>query len=199
MRNALPARLVSLALASTILGAPAACANVQADLEYRTYHAYAERGKSLYQVLASATPFHGDGRPFLGNTRRDIHWQLQWRDTGRESGSGSGVCRVTEVHVTLHTTITLPQLAGVDSERQAEYMRFYSALRIHEYGHYRIEQEMASEIDRALASLPDADCSAIESAANARGKEIVGRYNLREQQYDADTGHGKTQGAYLRN
>ncbi|HEX7645645.1 MAG TPA: DUF922 domain-containing protein [Burkholderiaceae bacterium] len=195
MRNVLPGKLVSLALASTILGASTACANVQTELEYRWYHVYAEPGKSLYQALAVATPFHGDGRPFLGNTSRDIHWQLQWGDTG----GGSGACRITEVHVTLHTTITLPQIAGVDPERQAEYARFYSALRIHEYGHYRIEQEMASEIDRALASLPEADCSAIESAANARGKEIVGRYNLREQQYDADTGHGRTQGAYLRN
>jgi predicted secreted Zn-dependent protease len=186
--------LRQLTLAAGVLTcAAAAHAEVQSEVEYRSYNAYAERGKSLYQVLAAATPFHGNSRPFIGNTSRDIHWRLHWRDNGR------GICRIDDVRVALHATITLPQLSGIDADRQPEYTRFYAALRNHENGHYRIEQEMAAEIDRALASLPEAACNAIEGIANARGNDLTRIYNSREVQYDAETDHGRTQGAVLRN
>ncbi len=186
--------LLRLAITSGVLVlAGTARAAVQSDVEYRSYDAYAERGKSLYQTLAAASPFHENGHPFLGHTSRDIRWHLHWRD------SGGGMCRVNDVSVTLHTTIVLPQLAGVDSDRQTEYARFLIALRIHENGHYRIEQEMANEIDRSLASLPETSCASIEGAANARASEIVRDYNGREVQYDAETDHGRSQGAFLRN
>lgn len=181
----------SLTCVSLVACAGTAQASVQAQLEYRNYQAYAQRGKSLFQAMAAATPFHENGRPFLGNTSREIHWQLHWRDNGR------GMCRIEDVRVSLQTTITLPQLNNVDLDRQSEYTRYYTALRIHETGHYRIEQEMANELDRALASLPEAPCTTIENAANARGNEIVRGYDHREVQYDAETDHGRTQGAYL--
>lgn len=170
-----------------------ACAAVQSDLEYQSYGAHAERGKSLYQKLAAASPIHENGRVFLGHTRDDIHWQLHWHDTG------NGMCRVDDVGITLHTVILLPDLAGIDPDRQAEYTRFYLALRIHEYGHYRIELEMADTIDKALTALPEHPCNSIEHAVNERGQELIGEFARREQQYDAETDHGRTQGAFLKN
>ncbi len=193
MRKNRMAISTSTALVCLAFHAPDACAGVQDDVAYQSYHAHAERGKSLYSTLVAATPFHENGRAFIGHTSREIHWQLHWTDTG------GGNCRIDDVRVMLHTTIVLPQLDGVDPDRQAEYTRFYTALHIHESGHYRIEQQMAATIDRELAALPEAACSNIESLANAKGRDIVNGFNHKEEQYDAETDHGRTQGAFLKN
>ena len=184
---------MSIVLLCLVTHAYDACASVQDDVEYQSYNAYAERGKSLYSTLVAASPFHENGRVFIGHTTREIHWRLHWTDTGR------GNCRIDDVRLTLHTTIVLSQLSGVDPDRQGEYTRFYSALRIHENGHYRIEQQMAAEIDRKLAALPEAACSDIERVANAKGHDIMSGFDHKEQQYDDETNHGRTQGAFLKN
>jgi predicted secreted Zn-dependent protease len=187
---------LSMAMATAVLGLAAhtdALATVQADLEYQSYNARAERGKSLFAALSAATPFHENGRVFIGHTSREIRWRLHWRDTG------GGNCRIDDVRVTLHTTIVLPQLGGVDPDRQAEYTRFYTALRIHENGHYQIEQKMAAALERELAALPEASCAGIEAVANAKGNDIVREFDRKEVQYDAETDHGRTQGAVLKN
>lgn len=168
-------------------------AEVRSELEFQSYQAQAIRGKSLYQALEAASPIRQNGHAFLGHTSRDTRWSLHWRDSG-------GACRLDSIHVDLHVTIMLPQLNGVDPDRQAEYSRFYAALRIHEDGHYRNALKMADEIERVLEQLPAMhSCRMLEDAANDAGHRVIADYDRMDLEYDARTGHGKTQGAYLRN
>jgi len=174
--------------------APVAHAEVSDQLEYRYYTAHAEAGKSLFQVLQAASPIRENGRVFLGHTDRDIEWRLHWQDTAR------GTCRITDVHVSLQAHILLPQINDIDPGRQVEFARFLMALRIHEYGHYRIERQAAMQIDAALAALPDMEnCREIEETANATGRRILAEFAQKNADYDAATSHGKTQGAQLQN
>lgn len=171
----------------------AAHAEVRSELEYQAYQVVAIRGKSLYQVLEAVSPIRENGHAYLGHTSRDTRWSLHWHDSG-------GTCRLDSIHVSLHVTITLPQLEGVDPDRQAEYSRFYSALRIHEDGHYRNALKMADDIERALEALPAmGNCRELEEAANAAGHRVIADTDRQDRDYDARTGHGRTQGAYLKN
>jgi predicted secreted Zn-dependent protease len=169
-------------------------AEVSDQLEYRYYTAQAQAGKSLYQVLQAASPIRENGRVFLGHTNRDIEWRLHWQDTAR------GTCGITDVRVTLQASILLPQLNGIDPDRQVEFTRFLMALRIHETGHYRIYRQAATQIDAALAALPEtANCHEMEDMANSTARRILAEFDQRDAQYDAATNYGRTQGAVLQN
>ena len=185
-------RLTALLLSCLL--APMARAEISDQLEFRYYAVQADARKSLLQVLQAATPIHENGRTFIGHTDRNIEWHLHWQDTAR------GTCRITDVHVSLQAHIVLPQLSGIDPDRQGEFTRFLMALRIHEFGHYRLERQAAAQIDAALAALPDmANCREIEQAANSTARRILAEFAQKNVDYDTATDHGKTQGAVLQN
>lgn len=182
------------ALLLSCLAPAMAQAEVTDQLDYRYYTAQAQNGKTLFQTLQDASPIRENGRVFLGHTERSIEWRLHWQETP------NGTCRITEIRTSLRATIILPQLTGIDAERQTEYTRFLMALRIHETGHYRIAQQAAQQIDAALAALPDMhNCREIEETANSTGHRIVAEFDVKDGQYDAATKHGQTQGAVLQN
>ena len=181
----------TIALGVFVIALPAA-AEVNDQLDFRYYNVEATRGKSLADSVREASPINENGHVFFGHTGRDIHWRLHWNNTA------GGGCKITEVHVTLHTTIILPQLSNADS-RQDEFTRFQVALRIHEMGHYRLEQEEAAAIEAAIWSLGEMrNCREVENAANDTGHQLMEEYKKKQVQYDAATEHGKTQGANLR-
>jgi predicted secreted Zn-dependent protease len=94
--------------------------------------------------------------------------------------------------------MTLPDPRGATSTQQQTLVSYSRALRDHEQGHYDIARRAASDIDQSLLAIPAmTDCKLLDTHANAKGHELLEKYNELSRQYDKDTQHGKTQGAWL--
>ena len=164
-------------------------AQVGDQLNY-TYYEVSVRPGALAPQINAQTPLRQDG-VYYAHTRWHVQWRFRWTE-------GAGGCRFTSVNVDLRTEITLPRLNGASPQQAALFERFMPALREHETGHHRIAQEAARAIDARLRGMPAMDtCPALEAQANREAERILERYREKERQYDRDTGHGKTQGAWL--
>lgn len=169
-----------------------ASAEVVEKFEYASYKAIANPNRPLYESLNSASPIRHNGEVFHGYTEWNILWQYQL------SEDGTGECRITKITTNIQTVITLPTLAGGSAIQQNKFLKYYTALKEHELGHYYYGKTAATEIDRQLTRLPKmANCKILENTANNLGNQIIDSYKKKDNQYDVTTGHGKTQGAYL--
>jgi predicted secreted Zn-dependent protease len=65
-------------------------------------------------------------------------------------------------------------------------------------GHYKYGQQAVKAVDKAILDMPAMkDCKALEKAVAQRANTISDEYTLRSRQYDVNTDHGRTQGAWL--
>ncbi|MBA4246123.1 MAG: hypothetical protein C0452_19530 [Pseudomonas sp.] len=180
------ALLLLLALAS------AAQAEVLDRLHYRYYDAHLHSGESLSQALAQASPIREQGQVFHGYTRWRVDWRFWWQE------ERDGRCRITLTRTRLDTEIILPRLAGGDAQQRQRFEQYLAALREHELGHYRIGQAAAAEIDAVLLDTPEyPSCNELQRQANQRANAVLQRHVQDERRYDRDTGHGRSQGAWL--
>lgn len=132
----------------------------------------------------------GDGRRVWG--RHD--WRLRW--TYRYTPAG-GACRIRDVRVELRSTTTMPR--WVDRERaDSALIRDWdvamAALRRHENGHRDISYRAAREVKRAVERVSAPSCGLIGARANARGQDVLRRYEELNRKYDEETEHGGKQG-----
>lgn len=131
-----------------------------------------------------------EGHSFFGATRSPMRWRWTLEPTG------TAYCTLRDVTVTVNAEITLPRWTppdDVDADLTTEWNRFLGALEKHEGGHKDISAKAAREILSRLRGLSDL-CSMINSRANEIARAIVERARVEQQQYDASTGHGLTQG-----
>ena len=167
-------------------------AEVIEKFEYASYKAVANPNQPLYESLNKASPIRENGKVFHGYTEWNIIWQYQF------SEENTGECKITKITTNIQTVITLPTLAGGSAKQQNRFLKYYTALKEHELGHYYYGKTAATEIDRQLARLPRmVNCKALETSANNLGNQIIDHYKKKDSQYDVTTSHGKTQGAYL--
>ncbi len=177
-------------LIAALFGSGATCAEVVETLDEPTYTAYPGRGQTLRQALDNATPIREDGKKFHGHTVWNIRWKFDWWE------EGDGRCRITDSETTLTLEITMPELAGGGSAMQQRFAHFRSALHVHEQGHADRARDAAREIDDTLLALPEMDsCDALENEANASARRVLAALKRQQKRYDADTGHGRSQGA----
>ncbi len=176
--------LSSLALPAT--------ADVQERLQEQFYDLQVASGQSLSRAINQASPIRQNGRIYHAYTR----WQVQWNYWWREQRDGR--CQIDLTRTQLHATLTLPRLSGGDAQQRQRFEHYLGALREHELGHYRIGQAAAAEIDTALLQTPEyPTCAELQRQANQRANTVLQRYIEQERRYDRDTGHGRTQGAWL--
>ncbi|MDD1610027.1 MAG: DUF922 domain-containing Zn-dependent protease [Methylococcaceae bacterium] len=167
-------------------------AAVSESVTYIYYTANAEPSHSLLKILNTATPIRQNGHVFHAYTKWYIKWNFRWFE------NPDGRCKITSVTTQLTASINLPQLVGDTSTQQNQFDDYLSALRTHELGHYDIGKQAADTIDSKILTLPEmSSCKTLESAANDIGYQTLDEYKEIELQYDASTGHGKTQGAWL--
>ncbi|WP_018605675.1 DUF922 domain-containing Zn-dependent protease [Uliginosibacterium gangwonense] len=171
-----------------------ACAQaaVRDEVSYQFYDLSLRTGESVYQALSRSSPIRSEGKVFFGYTTWNVHWNYRW---WRE---GDGQCRITENTVLVSSIIQLPQLRGDLGRLQERYERAFAALKLHEQGHVDIGRSVAKEIDHFILSLPEkASCAQLEQAANTGARDILAHSKGQDRDYDARTGHGKTQGAWF--
>lgn len=170
----------------------AAAAEVRDNIDYSYYEVQVFTGPSLGTQVRAASPIREGSQVSFGDTHWNVRWDLRWNN------DASGQCRLTGVVVTLRTRMLLPQLRGASAQQAAVFERFMAALRLHENGHYAHGQRAAQEIEQNLLALPPAaSCAALEAQANDSGRRSLARYADLDVQYDRETNHGRTQGAYL--
>jgi predicted secreted Zn-dependent protease len=165
-------------------------AEVKASLDYLYYLADANTGGSLSAILRHSTP-PGMGGNF-GWTSWHVDWHYQWHF------NANGACRITATTIDLTSTVTLPRLVNGSSTQAKSMNTFLEALRVHELGHVSIGTRAADAIDRALIDLPQmADCQVLDSEAKRVAQRTLDEWREAEKRYDSETGHGKSQGAFL--
>ena len=181
-----------LLMMSLMMLTAGANAEVREDLVYVNYTAHAEPGGSILSALNAASPIRQDGHVYHGHTSWNVKWNYRWHE--RANGS----CSITSVSLEVSGKITLPVLVGATVAQAGQFDRYVSALRVHELGHYGIAKDAAAAIETKIRALPEmSSCRNFGSAANDAGSKILDEYRAKEIRYDATTGHGKTQGAFL--
>jgi len=182
------------ALAALLLALTAAPvrAEVHEVLDYDHYDAQAQPGRTLAAAINDASPFRPDGQVYHSATA----WYLDWKV--RPEPTVDGRCRVGEVRVALHGEMTLPRLVGGTAAQQRRFDAYLARLREHELGHYEIGREAAHELEKEFYALPSAStCADLQSKARDQGARLLPRYEEMGDEYDRQTQHGKTQGAWL--
>ena len=174
------------------LGTGAAHGEVNEELHNAIYDVHAQSGKSLLAVLNEASPFREGGRILHGRTDWHISWRFRWTE------GPNGMCRISQVTTKLAVTVTLPSSTDHALTDSSEFQRYVAALKRHELGHVEIARKAAAAIDAGILSLPQSNsCAAVEADANDYGHRELGSANQRDIEYDRDTDHGRTQGAWI--
>jgi predicted secreted Zn-dependent protease len=186
-------RLIFLACLFALFHLPAhARKDVEKTVEYHHYDVHQRSGESLLTAIKAASPVRRDGRIFHGYTEWKVSWRYQWDDRGR------GGCALTGASANVRATITLPHLASGSPYARTQFKPYIAALREHEMGHYQIGVEAAREVRDRLQQLPpQADCRTLQSLADRTARATLNEYKARNRQYDVETEHGRTQGAWL--
>ena len=167
-------------------------AEVQEHLQEQYYDLQVVSGQSLNRALNEASPIRQNGQIYHAYARWQVQWNFWWRE------QRDGRCRIDLTRTRLNATITLPRLGGGDAQQRQRFAMYLNALREHELGHYRIGQAAAAKIDTALRQTPEyPSCAELQRQANQRANAILQRHIEQERQYDRQTGHGRTQGAWL--
>ena len=101
-------------------------------------------------------------------------------------------CQVTNVRVTLHQSILLPQadMTGMPHAAAAEWQATVARLQAHEYEHVAINRQHARSLHDQLASLNGA-CETLNAQASATAARIIAAMNTANNSLDAHTNHGR--------
>ena len=167
-------------------------AEVDEHLQYQHYDVPIAAGEPLRQAINQASAIRQDGQLYHAYTAWNVQWQFWWYE------ERDGRCRLTRTHTQLTSQITLPRLAGGDAQQRQRFEQYLRALHEHELGHYRIGQAAAARIDATLLATPQSStCSELQQQANQRANAVLQRHVEQERRYDRDTGHGRSQGAWL--
>jgi predicted secreted Zn-dependent protease len=148
--------------------------------------------QDIKNALNLASPVIEQGNVFFARTQYDIKWRFWWRTNKQD-------CMLTKVHVDLAIVYTLPKLA--DSKRKVitDWSHWYDNLLIHEKGHASFAVKTAHDIDKTLRLVkPAINCETLELNANRQARQLMTQLKRTNINYDKSTGHGKTQGAWLK-
>lgn len=184
-------------LVFTMATASAAQAGPEPTINFKIQH-YSVSGSTTAEISNSVfknTPVSMGGNRFGAVT----HNQFQ---TGYSTvPTASGGCEVKNARITLNSTIVLPSLiqGGQSPAVLAEWERYIGALRAHEQMHANngkyTAQTLANRLYDFSTKFP---CQEMRVKLDQAIDRLINNMGVWDQNLDAQTEHGKTQGAYLR-
>ena len=149
----------------------------------------AEIRSHLLDEAASGGP---DGRRYDGLTTWSVHWTFRYEH-------GAGGCSLLSANLDVAIEIRLPRLADETAVAPAildSWRAYAGALEQHETGHADRESAVLEGLRDAFESAPSAaECGGLGAALNALGDDFVMQVRLSDDAYDAETDHGRSQGA----
>ncbi|MBF0544623.1 MAG: DUF922 domain-containing protein [Candidatus Riflebacteria bacterium] len=168
-------------------------AEITEHLEYTYYSANIDSKSSINAALKASSPVKKEGHLFYGDTEWHLKWKFRWKKFA------DGNYKISNATVEVTGNIILPKLSGSPTPTQEKkFEKFFSALRVHELGHYTLAKEAAVELEKQILALPEMSTGKdLNSAANGIGYQKIKELKEKQKQYDAETGHGKTQGAWI--
>lgn len=167
---------------------------VTSKVREQHYLVYGRTIDDIRRSIAERTPVRDGQSAFGGNTK--ITYQTTYRLVPVSSTS----CALTNAAVKVDALVTLPQLVpGTRTPAVvAEWIRYYTALRAHEYQHVSSGTASARETQRWLARMKlTGPCHAARLRVRAAIETHIRMLDERDRQLDILTDHGRTQGAWL--
>lgn len=161
-----------------------------------TYDIAGTTTAELWQDIARHGPVDpATGAHFAGDLRWEVRWNYHLDDA-------PGSCRVGSIDVTIESTMTIPRWtnAGLGPEAlQVAWSVFLSRLKLHESGHRDNAVKAAQAVREAIAGAAGqaATCGGLAARLNAAAHDAFQHWKKLDQDYDASTRHGITQGAVL--
>ena len=131
------------------------------------------------------------GRTFFGLTETAV-------DLRYDTATAGVGCVVENVEVVLTLTITLPEwtpAADADAGLVRDWARFRRALAAHEDQHREIAERGAASLHQAVDGLRRTTCAQANAEARARLDRLEAAIAEAHARFDAETGHGRTEGA----
>lgn len=127
-------------------------------------------------------------------------WKIGWSFSVRSTSEG---VELKEFKTHVEIRYTLPEWDAPEGTRQAiltEWERFMKALRVHEAGHAQLAIDAAKQMERVCRTkgYQSENSRELSKLIDLECKAILDRYLEKEVQYDKETRHGRTQGAWLR-
>ncbi len=155
-------------------------------------HEYSVQGPSIADVRAQ---LDACGPHDETGSRHDAYtkWYVSW-GFGFDRSNG---CRVDGVKVHLLVDMYVPRLdADASAPAASPWAPYQTALLGHENGHVQNGIDAANQAEAAMSSLaPAATCDEAQALANQAAQQVTDAAAQRDLTYDADTDHGRTQGA----
>lgn len=170
----------------------------QVDVQERIEH-YIIRGRTadalLSEMLAKGPPATFEpGKRYFARAEYSVGWSYRFKP------SPDG-CALTEFDVSVDTTYTYPlwedrEEAG--DRLNAYWDHFLSRIEIHERGHGDRALGTGVDVAKALKALaPAVTCDALEAEIGAAAKATMKIGEKKQRDYDRETNHGQTQGAWF--
>lgn len=158
------------------------------DLQVALTH-YRVEGRT-YDALA---------RSLNANGPNGFHGLASWRISFELTTTPQAdQCRVASVVTRVSGKILMPQWvdeASAPRALQRRWTAYYAALKRHEDGHIQHGRELALLVKEKLMGIGAVACDTLQAQANSEFQRLYGHLKTRDQQYDARTDHGATQGA----
>jgi predicted secreted Zn-dependent protease len=143
---------------------------------------------------------HGSlARSLNANGPRGFHglasWKVNYQYTTKQR---KDACLIDSVRVRISGVILMPRWAdgsAAPQSLQRHWSEYYAALKQHEDGHIQNGRELALLVKEKLMGLGAVPCDRTATLAQAEFDRLYGNLKTRDQEYDARTNHGATQGA----
>lgn len=167
---------------------------VSSTVREQHYMVYGRTVDDIRRSIIERTPVRNAQAAFAGNTKS--HYKTTYKlvpvaQTG---------CVLRNAAVKVESVVTLPQLAPgtLPPAVAAEWRRYYTALRAHEYLHVEGGKESARATQQWLASMKvSGPCHAARPRVRAAIEAYIRMLDERDRHLDAITDHGRSQGAWL--
>lgn len=167
---------------------------VSSAVREQHYMVYGRTIDEISHSIIERTPVRNARGAFSANTR--THYKTTYRlvpvaQTG---------CVLKSAAVKVESVVTLPQLAPgtLSPAVAAEWLRYYTALRTHEYLHVESGKESARTTQQWLASMKvRGPCHAARPHVRIAIEAYILKLDERDRHLDALTDHGRSQGAWL--
>jgi len=133
-----------------------------------------------------------DGQKYDSLTSWKVKWDYDYNRTPQ-------TCTTDSFTVTVDVVFRLPKWVKTGNAPQPlveKWDAYVAKLIVHENGHRDRAVDAATEITRAVRELPAArTCAKLDEEVQALSQERLKKLTKDQEQYDAVTKHGRTQGA----
>lgn len=137
----------------------------------------------------------GDSEPYINAyTSYWIGWQYDY------AALGDGTCQIRNPQVMVHIKQALPawaDAANASPVLAAQWQKYQTAVQAHEMGHVALIRDYSAHLLASLQGYGPQDCASIQDTVKRQGENYLSQLSQVNQDYDAATQHGATQGAIV--